>query len=138
MDETDEESEQGKIPDWLLDNQPVGEQLIRQSFRHLEKDQDRLLGVVRSSISRVSSKSLPENIDSILVTGNLRERKRRLEESAKLGLGDKYDIAYKFIEKYGQERREELLSELGIGNGGKVPELELKMIETITAIEACE
>jgi hypothetical protein len=61
-----------------------------------------------------------------------------LEEDARRGLGDKYETAYRFIVKHGQEKREELLTQIGVGHGARVPELELRMIETLTAIEACE
>jgi hypothetical protein len=136
-DETDSELDQGAIPEWLLDDRRVQEELKRQSRRRLEKDTNLLLGVVRSSISRKSAHTLrPEPQQRI--TGNLRERRRRLEEDARRGLADKYDTAYRFIAKHGQARREELLAQLGVAQGGRVPELELRMIETLTAIEACE
>jgi NIMA (never in mitosis gene a)-related kinase len=137
VDETDSELDQAAIPEWLLDDRGVQEELKQQSRRRLEKDTNLLLGVVRSSISRKSAHAFrtepPQRI-----TGNLRERKRRLEEDARRGLGDKYDIAYRFIAKHGQARREDLLGQLGVAHGGRVPELELRMIETLTAIEACE
>ena len=141
MEETDEETtDQGNIPDWLGDNQPVGEELMRQSFRHLEHDRNRLLGVVRSSISnRAAFRPDPEAVATVpTVTGNLAERKRRLEEEAKKSLGpENYQIAYKFIKEHGQERRDELLDRLGV-KSGKIPEMELHMIETLTCIEECE
>jgi hypothetical protein len=68
----------------------------------------------------------------------LLERKRRLEEDARRGLGERYEVAYRFIAKYGQGKREELLAQLEIRPGAKVPESELRMLETLTAIEACE
>ncbi|KAK8881683.1 hypothetical protein M9Y10_004443 [Tritrichomonas musculus] len=134
FDETDDEN-QHTIPDWLLGNETVAQDLKRQSQRHLEKDANRLLGVIRSSITRISLKSIPSFRAPPTITGNLTERKKRLEEDAKIGLGDKYDMAYRFIKKYGQENREELIKQL---NMLKIPERELRMIETITAIEACE
>jgi NIMA (never in mitosis gene a)-related kinase len=137
VDETDSELGQETIPEWLLDDSAVQEELVRQSRRMLEKDRNLLLGVVRSSISRKSGHALRTEPRQ-RITGNLRERKQRLEEDARRALGDKYDAAYQFIAKYGQTRRDELLGQLGIGHGGPVPEMELRMIETLTAIEACE
>jgi serine/threonine protein kinase len=136
-EDTDSEIDQAAIPEWLIDNRGVREELVRQSNRHLEKDNYRLLGVIRSSI-----KSLAPAVRGagppLGITGNLTERKRRLEEEARRALGDKYDLAYRFITKFGQEKRADLLSQMGISAGGKIPELELRMIETLTAIEACE
>lgn len=137
FDQTDDELDQQRIPTWLQDNNPndnqIGEELVRQSFKHLEKDASRLLGVVRSSISRKSIRAIQEvSASPMTITGNLKERKARLEEDARRGLGDKYELAYNFIHEYGQENREQLLSLLGLV---KVPERELRMIETITAIE---
>ncbi|OHT02848.1 CAMK family protein kinase [Tritrichomonas foetus] len=136
LEETDDDIDQGKIPEWLLDNESVAQDLVRQSQRHLEKDANRLLGVIRSSITRISLRSIPSfKAAPPTITGNLNERKKRLEEEARLGLGEKYEIAYKFIQKHGQEKREELISKLKLI---KIPERELRMIETLTAIEACE
>lgn len=134
FDETDDDN-QHTIPEWLCGNDGVAQDLIRQSQKHIEKDAHRLLGVIRSSITRFSLKSIPSFRAPPTITGNLNERKKRLEEDARLMLGDKYDLAYKFIKKYGQENREELIKQL---NMVKIPERELHNIETITAIEACE
>jgi NIMA (never in mitosis gene a)-related kinase len=52
VDETDSELDQAAIPEWLLDDRGLQEELMRQSRKRLEKDTTLLLGVVRSSISR--------------------------------------------------------------------------------------
>lgn len=137
MGETDDDLEQ--IPEWL-DDVKVGEELVRQSVRHGENDRNRLVGLIRESIKARESlrfRQLPFAATP-KVSGRLEERKKKLEEQARKGLGANYDIAYQFIAKHGQTRREELLGQLGARNGGKIPELELHMIETITCIEACE
>ncbi|KAH0788611.1 CAMK family protein kinase [Histomonas meleagridis] len=134
-EDDDDELEQGIMPNWIISGDNVGEELLMQSMKHLEKDANRLLGVVRSSISRQSIKSLPMNITPQMITGNLKERKRKLENEARKGLGDNYEMAYDFISKYGQNKRDELISQLKMK---EVPEKELAMIETLTAIEACE
>jgi hypothetical protein len=136
-DDTDSEVDQATIPEWLIDNRGVGEELVRQSNRHLEKDNYRLLGVIRSSIKSLAPVFRGAE-PPLGITGNLTDRKRRLEDEARRGLRDKYDLAYRFIAKFGQEKRADLLSQMGISAGGRIPELELKMIETLTAIEACE
>jgi serine/threonine protein kinase len=136
-DDVDSELDQGAIPEWLVNDRGVQEELMQQSQRRLEKDTNMLLGVVRSSISRKSAHGARAGFPQ-RITGNLLERKRRLQEDARRGLGEKYDIAYRFIAKHGQEKREELLAQLEIGRGAKVPETEFHMLETLTAIEACE
>lgn len=139
-EEMDDELDQGNVPEWLLDCRGVGEELIRQSVRNIEKDSARLLGVLRNSIS--TRKPLQAEMmlcKAQTITGNLGERKRRLEEDTRRILGAKYDIAYKFIAKYGQNRRDELLAQLEMS---KTPAADLqgtlRLIETLTCIEASE
>lgn len=129
----DDEIDQSEMPEWLKDDQSVCDELIRQSQKHLEKDSNWLLGVIRSSISMKQSKMpevVPSDVDKL--TGNVEKRRDILINEAKKGLGDKFDKVYKFIKENGQEKRNELISELGLGASyGK----ELKMVEIITAIE---
>jgi serine/threonine protein kinase len=138
MDETASEIGPGEIPEWLRDNQNVQEELVRQNDLRLEKDGNHLLGVVRNSISRMSIRNLPVVAQQPKLTGNLRERKRKLEEDARRAFGEKYKLVYDFITRNGQENREELCKQLGIKGDAKIPETEFHMVETLTAIEACE
>lgn len=135
LEDTDEDVNQGTIPEWLRGNDTVANDLVRQSQAHLKNDAKQLLGLVRVSITRNSMKSFPHFHQPPTITGNLAQRKKRLEEEAKSGLGEHYSLVYDYIKKYGQERRESLLAQL---NSTIVPEREIHMIETLLAIEVCE
>ena len=130
--EDTEDIDQQSFPEWLINDQNLAKELGRQSQQNLNQDANRILGVIRSSITRISMKSIPHIPYTPSITGNLNERSAKLKQDARRGLGDKYQLAYDFIRKYGQEKRNELISKLGLKT---VPEREFKMIETLTAIE---
>lgn len=128
----DDEIDQREMPAWLNRNdQDLCNDLVRQSQRHLEKDSNWLLGVIRSSISM---KGFPKQTvcDVGKLTGKIDERRNALVAAVKAGLGANYETAYKWIKEYGQEKRKELQDKMPPGSNF---EKEFKMLEVITAIE---
>lgn len=126
----EDEIDQSVMPAWILANPSVGEELIRQSFRHLEQDGNQLMDIIRSSVSKKGG----EVYATVgVVQGNLLERKAKAEQEAKKRLGDeKYQIAYEFIKEHWIDDREQLPEMLGLSY---LPETEIKLIEIITMIE---
>lgn len=118
-------------------DQLIENELIRQSQANMAKDINRLLGVVRSSMSskaqfdshaQGTSQVMISDVDEL--TGNLDRRKRVLEDAARKVLGTKYDFVYQFIREHSQEDREQLFYSLD-GNYEK----EVRLVEIIISIE---
>lgn len=130
--DSDDDNVDQTTPEWLKDDQSgINIELQRQSMRHIDKDSNWLLGYIRSSLRALpGAPTKPTPIKT--VTGNINSRKMELEKEARNYLGNNYDRAYKYIQQYCQDKREELLKEIGSDTNTLKC---IKNIEIIIAIE---
>ena len=130
---TDEdEIDQQKMPEWLIGNAEVLDELGKQSEKQLRDAENGLLDCVRQSISKISFEKLKDKQPLTQLTGNVEKRKEDLISQVRSVLGENYDVAYSFIKAHGQDNHGALISKLKMN---KNIDAELKKLEIITAIE---